>query len=67
MKACELSFHLCAALSAATINHGGLKKLSVIAPFGMVKDIEKYIRTGEHPEHIKLEIENRRSWKDDML
>lgn len=56
MKACELSVNICAAMSSAIIINGGLKNLNEIAPFGLVSDIEKYIRTGKIPEPIKVKI-----------
>jgi len=57
MKAAELSFQLCAAFTSATIINGGLKNLNEIAPFGLVEDIEKYIRTGEYPKPMKMEFQ----------
>jgi len=54
MKACELSVQMCASLSSALVINGGLKNLREMSPFGMVKDIEKYIKTGEYPEPYKV-------------
>ena len=56
IKACEISFRLCGAISSAMIVNAGVKNLNEIAPFGLVNDIEKYIRTGEIPVPIRMEI-----------
>jgi len=53
-KAIEISAMLCAHATAAIIVHGGLGDINELAPFGLVGDIEKYIRTGEVPEPIKV-------------
>lgn len=53
LKAAEISFNICAALSAAVIQNAGLGNLTEFAPFGQVKEIEEYVRNGKIPEPIK--------------
>jgi hypothetical protein len=54
LKAVEISFYSCAIITGAAIQKVGLENLNEVAPFGSVKDIEKYVKTGEHPKPIKI-------------
>jgi hypothetical protein len=53
-KAVEVSVMMCTHFTSALIVHSGLQNVNEIAPFALVEDIEKYIRTGEIPESIKV-------------
>jgi len=53
-KAVEVSVMMCTHFTSALIVHSGLQNVNEIAPFALVEDIEKYIRTGEVPEPIKV-------------